>query len=248
MDIETYLKRINYHGPTNPSLDTLRGLHRAHLLAVPFENLDIALGRPILLDELLLFDKIVRQKRGGFCYELNGLFSALLRAMGFDVVRLACRVSDGNGGFGIEFDHMALLVQLEEPWLADVGFGDSFIEPIRLDERYEQRQETGKFRIVNGGLDYLLSRYWDGLWRPEYIFSLQPRTLEDFTGACLYHQTSPDSGFTRRRVISRATFEGRITISDRKLITTTNGNKQERELESEAEYQRMLRDCFGVVL
>jgi N-hydroxyarylamine O-acetyltransferase len=248
MDKDAYLERINYHGPLKPDLETLCGLHRAHLQAVPFENLDISLGKPILLDEQSLFDKIVRRKRGGFCYELNGLFAALLEALGFDVVRLACRVSDGKGGFGIEFDHMALMVQLERPWLADVGFGDSFIEPIRLDESNEHRQASGRYRIVIGGWDFLLSRYWDGLWRPEYIFSLQSRKLEDFAEACHFHQTSPDSGFTRRRVITRATPMGRITISDKKLITTFNGSKQERQLESEAEYHRLLRDYFGVVL
>jgi N-hydroxyarylamine O-acetyltransferase len=245
MDIDAYLKRIHYHNPTSPDLATLRGLHRAHLLAVPFENLDITLHRPIRLEEQLLFDKIVRCNRGGFCYELNGLFAALLRELGFKVARLACRVSDGTGGFGIEFDHMALLVQLEEPWLADVGFGDSFMEPIRLNERLEQCQETGRFQIINGGGEFLLTRYWDGLWRPEYIFTLQPFTLEDFSDACHYHQTSPDSGFTRRRVISRATTGGRITISDMKLVITSNGTKQERVLESEGEFHRLLSDYFG---
>jgi N-hydroxyarylamine O-acetyltransferase len=248
MDKDAYLERINYHGPIRPDLKTLCGLHRAHLQAVPFENLDISLGRPIELDEQLLFEKIVRRQRGGFCYELNGLFANLLKALGFDVTLLSCRVSDGNGGFGIEFDHMALLVQLEEAWLADVGFGDSFMEPLRLNERQEQRQFSGRFRIVNGGWDILLSKYWEGLWRPEYIFTLQPRTLQDFAYACRYHQTSPDSGFTRRRVISRATSEGRITISDMKLIITSNGSRKERMLVSEVEYQRLLKDYFGVVL
>jgi N-hydroxyarylamine O-acetyltransferase len=245
MDINAYLKRIHYHSPTSPDLATLRALHRAHLLAVPFENLDIALRRPILLEEQLLFDKIVSCNRGGFCYELNGLFAALLRELGFKVARLACRVSDGKGGFGFQFGHMALLVHLEEPWLADVGFGDSFMEPIRLNERLEQCQETGRFQIVNGGWEFLLARYWDGLWRPEYIFTLQTYDLEDFSDACLYHQISPDSGFTRRRVISRATSEGRITISDMKLVITSNGSKQERILESEDEFHRLLRDYFG---
>src|SRR5919199_4974405 len=114
MDIQAYLERINYHGPLDPSAETLRELHVAHLLAVPFENLNIGMGWPIVLDESALFDKIVVQRRGGFCYELNGLFAALLRALGFHVTMLSAAVARRDGSFGPDFDHMALLVTLEE--------------------------------------------------------------------------------------------------------------------------------------
>src|SRR5512142_614057 len=114
MDVKTYLARIYYHGSVDPTLETLCALHRAHMQAVPFENLDIPLKRPIVLDEELLFDKIVNRRRGGFCYELNGLFSALLRKMGFNVRRLSARTANAGGGFGMEFGHMTLLVQDEE--------------------------------------------------------------------------------------------------------------------------------------
>src|SRR5512143_2710959 len=149
MDVKKYLERIHYRGSADPTPETLCALHRAHMLAVPFENLDIPLKRPIVLDEERLFDKIVNRRRGGFCYELNGLFSALLREMGFNVQRLSARVADAEGGVGMEFDHMALLVQDEERWLADVGFGDSFIEPLHLDERREQSHGSGRYRIVD---------------------------------------------------------------------------------------------------
>ncbi|HEX9438499.1 MAG TPA: arylamine N-acetyltransferase, partial [Roseiflexaceae bacterium] len=110
MDIQTYFQRINYHGPLAPTAETLRELHVAHLLAVPFENLNIGLGWPIVLDEAALFEKIVVRRRGGFCYELNGLFSALLRALSFDVTLLSAGVARADGGFGPEFDHLTLLV------------------------------------------------------------------------------------------------------------------------------------------
>src|SRR5262249_8131930 len=132
VDVQKYLDRINYSGSLVPSIGTLRGLHRAHMLTVPFENLDIHLGRPILLDEEVFFDKIVSRRRGGFCYELNGLFAGLLRQIGFDVAMLSAGVAGADGRLSPDFDHMALLVALEDNWLADVGFGDSFIEPIRL--------------------------------------------------------------------------------------------------------------------
>ena len=131
MDVELYLQRINYRGSLVPNLDTLRSLHRAHMFSVPFENLDIHLGRTIVLDEELFYEKIVGRKRGGFCYELNGLFAALLRDIGYDVTTLSARVADGDS-LGPDFDHMCLLVQFEARWLVDVGFGESFVEPLLL--------------------------------------------------------------------------------------------------------------------
>src|SRR5258708_6478096 len=133
MDIETYLRRIEYAGPIDPNPETLRALHKAHMLTVPFENFDIHLRRPIILEEDRLLAKIVDQRRGGFCYELNGAFAALLTALGFKVAMLSAAVAHAAGGFSPPFDHMALLVEMDERWLADVGFGDSFLEPLRLD-------------------------------------------------------------------------------------------------------------------
>src|SRR5215213_9521921 len=127
MDVDAYLERIGYRGPPAPTAETLRRLHVAHLLAVPFENLSIHAGEPVVLDDESLFDKVVARRRGGFCYELNGLFAALLRALGFEVEMLSAAVRGSAGKFGPEFDHMTLLVKLGERWLADVGFGDSFV-------------------------------------------------------------------------------------------------------------------------
>ena len=130
MDVEAYLRRIDYDGPCQPSSASLRALHRKHLFTVPFENLDIPLKNTIRLDLGQLYDKIIVRRRGGFCYELNGLFCEFLTAMGFQVQMLSARVRRDDGGFGPEFDQMLLKVQLEEPWLVDVGFGDSFVDPI----------------------------------------------------------------------------------------------------------------------
>ena len=248
MDIAAYLHRIAYRGAPDATLDTLRGLHHAHLLTAPFENLDIPLGRPIVLDEARLFDKIVTRRRGGFCYELNGLFAALLRELGFDVQLLAARVTRADGSWGIPFDHLTLRVNLDEPWLADVGFGDSFREPLRLAERAEQTQAFGQFRIADEGADRVLRKVADGTWTPQYLFALQPQRLADFADGCHYHQTSPDSPFTRRRVCTRATPDGRITLSDMKLIITSNGTKHERILSGEDERRAVLKEYFGVEL
>jgi N-hydroxyarylamine O-acetyltransferase len=249
VDISAYLKRINYSGPLAPSAETLRQLHRAHMFRVPFENLDIHLGRPIVLDVSKVLSKIIDQRRGGFCYELNGAFAALLRALGFDVTMLSAGVASAEGGFGPPFDHMALLVQLDERWLADVGFGDSFREPLRFNHPGEQVQEEDAYQIARDGEHLILERRNDsGVWEPQYRFTLQPYQYEDYAEMCRYHQTSPDSPFTQRSTCSLATPDGRVTVSDMRIITTTRGQRQERQLATQEEYAAALREHFGIDL
>src|SRR5260370_2295706 len=147
MDVHAYLDRINYHGNLAPSAETLRQLQVAHLLTVPFENLSIHAREPIVLKDEALFEKIVSRRRGGFCYELNGLFAALLRALGFDVAMLSAQVANAKGSFGPDFDHMTLMVTRADRWLVDAGFGDSFLEPLRLDEESTQGHGNHTYRI-----------------------------------------------------------------------------------------------------
>jgi N-hydroxyarylamine O-acetyltransferase len=249
VDISAYLARIHYSGPAKANLETLRALHRAHLVAVPFENLDIHLGRKITVDEAAILNKVVALRRGGFCYELNGAFAALLRALGFQVTLLSARVARADGGEGPEFDHLTLRVDLEDPWLADVGFGELFLEPIGLEAGGDQLDATGKYRLLQQGERLRMEKSLpDGKWRPQYSFSLQPRRLEEFAGMCRYHQTSPESSFTQKRVCTRATPEGRITLSEMKLIVTRNGEREERSLASEEEWNSILRKRFGILL
>lgn len=249
MDIPAYLKRINYQGSREPTAQTLHDLHVAHQLSVPFENLSIFLGEPIALDEEALFRKIVVRRRGGFCYELNGLFAALLRELGFTVAMLSAGVAHSKGMFGPEFDHMVLMVSLERRWLADVGFGDSFREPLLLDEPTEQRQNGRAYRIAPEG-PYRILRRRDGVggWRARYRFTLQAHQMADYQGMCLFHQTSPESPFTQRRTCSLATPAGRITLTERRLIRTeANDEREERVLTSEDEYESILREQFGII-
>ena len=256
MDVQAYLRRIDYQGSLTLGIDLLRSLHRAHLFTVPFENLDIHLGREIICDESRILSKIVNAKRGGFCYELNGAFAALLRALGFRVTLLSCRVARQDGSYGPEFDHLTLRVDLEEPWLADVGFGECFLEPLRLESRLEQHEQSGRVYRVTSRMTspastdavYGLEVMAEGRWKKEYAFTLQPRELSDFAGMCHYHQTSPESHFTRQRICSLATSEGRITLSDKKLIETHGALRQETSLSGDHEWQAKLCELFGVVL
>ena len=257
MDVQAYLRRIRYTdflipGVDRPGIDLLRALHRAHLFTVPFENLDIPLGRKIICDEARFLHKIVNEQRGGFCYELNGAFAALLRVLGFRVTLLSGRVARADGGYSPEFDHLTLRVDLEEPWLADVGFGECFLEPLRLEPGMEQPQNGRIYRLtsrltpIERAFD--LEVMVEGKWKKEYAFTLEPRELSEFAGMCRYHQTSPDSHFTRQRICSVATPGGRITLSDEKLIETHEGSRQETLLSGDEEWREKLRELFGVVL
>jgi N-hydroxyarylamine O-acetyltransferase len=219
------------------------------MLSIPFENLDIHLGRQLSLDYASLFDKIVVRRRGGFCYELNGLFALLIAELGFEVSMLSAGVAREGGGFGPEFDHMTLLVRLEEPWLADVGFGDSFLEPLKLEPEIPATDQTGTYRIAREGRRYLLLKHdQQGNAVPQYRFTLDPHDIADYSEMCFYHQTSPLSTFTRRRVCTRATADGRITLSDMRLIVTSRGERTERALANDGEYKAALADSFGVGL
>jgi N-hydroxyarylamine O-acetyltransferase len=247
MDVAAYLERIGYHGPLSPTAETLRRLHVAHLCSVPFENLSIHWGEPIQLDDEALFEKIVTRRRGGFCYELNGLFAALLRSLGFEVAMLSAGVGRAGGEFSPDYDHMALLVTLEDRWLADVGFGDSFREPLRLDERGEQMEGDLAYRVeeTGDGRLILFRREEGGPWKPQYRFGPEPHVYADYADMCHFHQTSPDSHFTQNRICSLATPDGRVTLSGMKLITTRGGERRERELD-EKEYAEVLRESFGL--
>ena len=252
MNVTAYLQRMKYHGTLEPTAATLRGLHAAHMQYVPFENLDIAHRRLFNLDPAALFDKIVTHRRGGFCYELNGLFALLLEQLGFRVTRLAARVVGEDGRVGPEFDHLTLQVefldQANSIWLADVGFGDSFGEPLRFEEEGAQLDGLRAYRIERVESErWLWERDYDGTWRRQYSFDLQPRQLSDFAAMCFWHQTSPESSFTQRRVCTRATPDGRITLSDLCLITIVHGQRTERAIREE-EYHDVLREEFEIIL
>jgi N-hydroxyarylamine O-acetyltransferase len=256
LNVKAYLERIGISNLIQPDLAGLRQLHYAHLLAVPFENLDVIWGRPVNLDMDALFDKIVIRRRGGFCYELNGLFASLLNSLGFQVALLSACDHRKDGSYSPEFDHLTLHVGLPGEtltWLADVGWGDSFLEPLRLlDGAPEGPGELQPIRNRAYRLDaagpyrFLWQRDESGAWEQQYRFSLQPHAIQDFYGMCRFHQTSPESFFTQKRLATRATSEGRVTLSDMRLISTQNGVKSERLLNNEDEYLTVLNRDFGI--
>jgi N-hydroxyarylamine O-acetyltransferase len=252
MDHETvaaYLKRVGVTGPAAGDAAGLRTLHRAHQLTVPFENLSIHLAEPISLDEPDLIDKIVRRRRGGFCYELNGVFALLLEALGAQVSRVAARVF-GEAGLSPPFDHLALIVRPADgsgPWLADVGFGSHSDYPLLLDTRGDQDDPAGRFRLADvgdgaGDIDVLK----DGT--PQYRIETRERSLADFVPTCWWQQTSPQSHFTRSTICSRLTPDGRVSVSGRTLIWTQHGTRTEQQLDTDDALLAAYRDHFGIAL
>ena len=249
MDTEKYLRRIGIEkSDVRANAESLKYLQRQHLLNVPFENLDIHWKRPILLDTGKFYEKIVGEKRGGFCYELNGLFNELLRHLGFETRLVSARVSDGKDAFSNEYDHLAIIVKIgESEFLTDVGFGAFTAEPLRLAADLEQQDETGAFVIKRFDDDYLKVAKKDGeMWQSEYIFKPLGRDLSEFTQMCNFHQTSPESHFTRGKVCSLMLENGRKTLTDKKFIETRNGEKSETEINSEDEFNEILAREFGI--
>ncbi|MFI9102526.1 arylamine N-acetyltransferase [Streptomyces fildesensis] len=241
---DAYLSRIGAERPAVPDAAALRDLQLRHLLTVPFENLSIHLGEEIVLTHEALLAKVVGARRGGFCYELNGLFGALLTELGYPVSLFAARVFGKDGVPGPPFDHLALRVEAAGPWLVDVGFGRFTQHPIRLDSREDQPDPSGVFRVVDapdGDVDILK----DGV--PEYRLEQRPRELADFEPTCWWQRTSPASHFTRSLVCSLLTPTGRITLSGTSLITTEGDERHEQDLEQD-ELLAVYRDSFGVVL
>ena len=242
-----YLARIGCPRPNHPDAGALRALHRAHQMAVPFENLSIHLGEPIVLTEAGLLAKIVARRRGGFCYELNGAFGLLLEALGFEVERVAARVYGGDG-FGPPFDHMALVVRPPDgsgPWLADVGFGSHSTHPLLLEDGGEQHDPAGMFQVAaapDGDVDVLKGS------EPQYRLERRARSLGDFVPTCWWQQTAPESHFRTGLICSLLTDDGRISLSGRTLIRTSDGIRTEQELADDDAVLAVYRKHFGIEL
>lgn len=251
MDPKDYLSRIAVETPPGPTAKVLRELHFAHLREVPFENLDIYRGVPIVLDQGRILKKVVADRRGGFCYELNSAFHWLLTELGYRVSLLSAEVARPQGGFGIPFDHMALLVEIDtERWLSDVGFGDSFLYPLRFvpDELHEESEY--RYRLARHEPYWHLERapVDSDDYETQYRFTTTPRVLADFRGGCEYHQSSPESTFTQKVVATRALEDGRLTLTKDHLIVRRGKSRSETGLADERAWLEALERHFQILL
>lgn len=240
--IDAYLERIGARRPERLDADSLRELQERHLSTVPFENISIHIGERITLTEDALFDKIVRRKRGGFCYELNGAFAALLEGLGFTVTLLAVQVFIDGDETGPPFDHLALRVDLDEPWLVDVGFGRHARRPLRLTSTEPQHDVEGEFLVLPAaGGDWEVR--WNG--NAALLVEARARELSDFIPTCWWQATSPDSHFTGFLTCSLPTPTGRITLGGDRLYETVDGERTETVLPDKDVILATYRDRFG---
>jgi N-hydroxyarylamine O-acetyltransferase len=245
MKIERYLQRIGYTGALDPTLETLTAIHRAHLFAIPYENLDIHRGGRLSLDLDTIFDKLVTQRRGGWCYEMNGLFAWALRELGYDVTRLSSDVVSQMAGDGAGGDHLVLMVRLERPYLVDVGFGNGLLEPIPLQPgAYTQRFLT--YHLLNEGDRWYFQNHPYG--GHGFVFTLQPRTMAHFTERCNTLQTSPESGFVRTTVCHRFTPDGIVTLRGATLRHVTEAGVSDQTVDNPATYEQVLNNSFDLSL
>ncbi|WP_316820215.1 arylamine N-acetyltransferase family protein [Pedobacter gandavensis] len=226
--IKAYLDRINFSKTLLVNRDTLFNLQEAHLLHVPFENLDIHYGKKIKLEPELIFEKVVLNQRGGFCYELNGLFHLLLKALGFDVKMISGRVHSKDGDYGNEYDHLAIIATIDQrQYLVDVGFGKFSLAPLEIKKGFLFDDPFGQFQFDDDQDGYLkISMLIGGKLSPQYLFKTTERSFSEFEGMCHYHQTSKYSPFPQKKMISIVSLDGRITLSDQQVKISRAENEE----------------------
>jgi N-hydroxyarylamine O-acetyltransferase len=225
MNVEGYLTRIGLTGPIHPDLDGLERLQRAHLSTVPFENLDVFARRGVGTEDVVTVDKVVRRRRGGWCFVLNGAFAALLGSLGYDVRRYAATVL--SPPISPIPTHLTLGVMLDRPYLVDVGFGDSFIRPLPLDSPGPHDGGTGRFHFqFEQGVTTLFQLGEDGTSTPQFRFADTPRRPADFERASTHLQTAPGLRWTESRFATRLIDGGpdRVTLLDNEIKFRRNGD------------------------
>ncbi|HEY2355982.1 MAG TPA: arylamine N-acetyltransferase [Phenylobacterium sp.] len=248
MDLGAYLDRIGFRSEPRPDLGTLKALHRAHLLSIPYENLDVQLGRALTIEPQAAFDKIVTRRRGGWCYEMNGLLGAALDAIGFEVTRLAGAVMREVVGDAVIGNHLVLLVDLDgQPWIADVGFGDGSLDPFPLVE--------GPWS--SAGFDFRLERLDADWWRVcnhehggarSFDFTLEPADPARLTERCNWLQANPESGFVLNAVVQRHRPNELSQLRGRTLRRIRSSGVEETLVGSAEDYVALLASDFALDL
>jgi N-hydroxyarylamine O-acetyltransferase len=247
VDLDAYCRRTGYTGDRLPTRAALEGLHLAHATHIPFENLDVLLGRPIRLDPEGLQAKLVQGRRGGYCFEQNTLFGQVLEQLGFQVTRLAARVRFGATRL-LPRTHMLLRVDVEgSPWLADVGFGgEGLLHPVPLEAGRMVQQYAWTYRVLEeSGFWVLQSRREEG-WLDLYAFTEEPQLPVDYEVASYYTATHPDSIFRRMLTAQRPTPEARYILRNYELTLDRGTAVEKLPVADDDELLRVLAECFGL--
>jgi N-hydroxyarylamine O-acetyltransferase len=247
LDLDAYLRRIAYHGDLRPAPGVLEALHLAHATHIPFENLDILLGRPIPLDLGRLQAKLVRGERGGYCFEQNLLFAAVLREVGFAVTPLAARVRYGTRRV-LPRTHMLLHVAADgEAWVADVGFGGKgLLLPVPFVADQVAAQFSWAYRLVEERGQWVLQSLQEGGWLDLYAFTLEPQELADYELANYFTSTHPASPFTNTITVQLPTPSARYVLRNREFSVEQGDTVTSRLLADDRELLQVLAATFGL--
>lgn len=250
LDLKAYCRRIGYGGPLEPTLETLHALQAHHLAAIPFEAIDVLLGRHVDISPAAVDAKLIARGRGGYCYEQNGLFKRVLTAIGFEVDALVASVrwQAPAGAPPPPRTHMALRVTVDgAPWLVDVGFGSAVpAAPLRLDRRDPQSAGDGRYRVTPLGAGFLVRTEADGQWLPLYDVSPEPLLDSHYELFNWFTSTHPSSHFRRQLIVTKATPEARFALLDSKLtIRARTGEAERRRLDADG-IAHVLESVFGL--
>lgn len=252
LDLEAYFARIGFDAPPSPTLETLGALHRLHAEAIPFENLASFLGEPVRLDPASLQDKLVRRRRGGWCFEQNLLFAHVLEAIGFPVKRLAARVRwNVPPGVVTARSHMLMQVAVEgDAYIADVGFGgQTLTAPLRLEPGVEQATPHEPYRLVPEGGGFVLESRIAGAWGALYAFELHEQQLPDYEVSNWYLARHPKSQFVTGVIAARAEPARRHALRNtRYAVHHAGGATEKRHIGGVAEYKALLEGPFAIRL
>ena len=243
MELSEYLSRIEFRGQVAVDLDCLAAIHHQHLLHIPYENLDIQLGRPLDFDLGRIFDKLVHQRRGGWCYEMNGLLGWALTEVGFDVMRMAGGVTRSQGGDATVGNHLVLAVHLEQPYVVDVGLGNGLIWPAPL-RSGPINQEFRESRLEQIEDEYWRFHNYPGALPPDFDFRYAPADESLLAKTCADLQTNPESKFLQNLMCICLHPEGARYLIGRMFITFTGLQSTQRLLNSPDELARVLSDVF----
>jgi N-hydroxyarylamine O-acetyltransferase len=252
IDLDSYFARVGYSGPKTATLETLRALHVLHPTAITFENIDPLMRRPVRLDLSTLTTKLVEEKRGGYCYEQNTLFAAVLRSLGFSVTTVAARAQHGApSGVVRSRTHMVLRIDLPEgPHICDVGYGRlTLTAPLRFAPDIEQLTPHGPYRLVQIGDEFQLQAKLNDLYVPVYQFSTQEQLPVDWEVANWFNSTHPESTFTKNLMVARPVEERRLALFNSNYrIYFSDGRTERRTLQTTEELASVLQNDFKINL
>ncbi|PFH84852.1 hypothetical protein COI44_16265 [Bacillus sp. AFS088145] len=247
MLIESYFKHIRLNKTQTISYSSLKQIHKHHLLSIPFENIDIISQIPLSMNPSEIMKKIATGKRGGICFETNSLLFSVLQELGFNVSFISTKFwNEEKQCWNPEFSHLSILVKIDDQnYLADVGIGGGFLEPLLLRDHYEYSDSNGSYRMIEQDNTNFILQKFNGTWKDLLFISIIPKQLQQFEEQFHYFQTSNETIFTQYKIVNLLTKEGRISLSDQQLKVTKNHRICITEIKNQDEWQSIFNNLFN---